>query len=566
MDAKIEILFYGERNWLDSMTKGEGKTLVLGFDALTFDYLDEFDLPNFSALRSSGTEAPLQSTHPPWTASAWPSLYTGVDPSYHGVYDFFQHGNGYPDDTSFVTRSDVRAPALWNYLSSEGIPSIVLNMPVSNSADQVNGVLIPGYLSPESASGYPNGIRKEIEEAIGEYRIYSRAETAEDKDEKLAGYLELIDLRRQAAEHLLATVEWEVAIIQVQKTDAVFHQFSNRSAHRQVYSAADELVGSIMDAVDQETNIVVCSDHGIGPVTGYRIYVNEILQQHGFVESTEGGGKVQIGDEKRRMMGEEDEAVPEEENSSPVAQAIGGVASTLDRIGMSPADIYAIAQQLGIAPLLLRALPEDVREGLQNRENVDWRRSMAYCRSRNELGVRINLEGRDPHGIVSKSEYEVVRDEIIEILSTLRTPDGNYAFEFVERREAVYDGPYTEDACDILFRPKEMNNIVELQLTGRKFLPADSFDHKKQGVFIGAGPAFNPEANIQELSITDIAPIIMALSECSVPARMAGKVPEELLRTQPSRREYTDVEFATGNSNEPIDNQMEERLEDLGYL
>ena len=547
------------------MRDEDGRTLVLGFDALTFDYLDEFDLPNFEALRSDGIEAPLRSTHPPWTASAWPSLYTGVDPSHHGVYDFFQHEDRYPDETTFVTRSDVHAPAIWNYLSARGVPSIILNMPVSNPADRMNGVLIPGYMGPEDAPGHPDGIREHLTETIGEYRVYSHAETSADKDEKLAGYLELIDLRRRAATHLLANFDWEVAVIQVQKTDAVFHQFTERAAHHQVYEAADDFVGSVLDVVGEETNVVVCSDHGIGPVTGYRIYVNQILANHGFAETTDEGGRVGIGDEKRRLMGRDGTAVEATTGSSSIARTINGIASVLDRAGASPADVYAVAQRLGVASQLVRLVPKSVRKGLESRKHVDWRRSKAYCRSRNELGVRINVAGRDPHGIVSDEEYETVRDEIVALLSGLRTPDGEPAFEFVERREAVYDGPYSDEACDVLFMPREMNNAVELELTGRTFLPADTFDHKRNGVFVGRGPAFETGATIGELSITDVAPIVMALADCPIPERM-NELPPGLLRARSSREAYPDVEFATGTDETPADDRMEERLADLGYL
>ncbi|MFC6798826.1 alkaline phosphatase family protein [Haladaptatus sp. DYSN1] len=98
-----------------------GKILVLGFDALDFEYLNRFsdELPNFASLRSKGVATPLASTMPPWTGSAWPSMYTGVDPSYHSVYDFFSHDARAPTESTLITRNDVRAPALWNYLTEK---------------------------------------------------------------------------------------------------------------------------------------------------------------------------------------------------------------------------------------------------------------------------------------------------------------------------------------------------------------------------------------------------------------------------------------------------------------
>ena len=203
-----------------NQTARANQTIVLGFDALDFRYLDKFsdELPNFEALREKGIEAPLDSTHPPWTGSAWPSMYTGTDPSYHNAYSFFDYGNNYPNEAELLSRRNVKAPALWNYLSSIGEPSIVLNVPVTHPVEPIKGVLIPGYLATEDAPGFPKGIRDELNDALDQpYRIYSSHELSDEKSKKLQGYTELIKMRKRAATYLLKEFEWSVAVIQVQK-------------------------------------------------------------------------------------------------------------------------------------------------------------------------------------------------------------------------------------------------------------------------------------------------------------------------------------------------------------
>ena len=562
------------------------RTVVLGFDALVLDYLDDFSLPNFDALREQGVEAPLRSTHPPWTASAWPSMFTGTDPGEHGVYDFFDHGVNYPNDASIVTRETVGAPALWNYCSARELSSIVLNMPITYPADRISGTLIPGYLAPETAPGHPEGIREELNEALGtEYRIYSRAETAEDKRAKLAGYLDLIDLRRRSAKHLLETREWDLAVIQVQKTDAVFHNFTELDTHRQVYEAADELLGTVLGVVPENTNVIVCSDHGIGPVPGYRIYVNEVLRDHGLVETTADGGEASLGAAKHRLLdGTSDidgtdgaDATDEPGGSSepddtggeggrgafsPAAAAVGAATSVLGRVGVTPADVYSTAQRFGFANALKTLIPDDARAGAT--EVVDWPASKCYCRGRNELGVRINLDGREPAGIVPESEYEQVREEVIAVLSGLETPDGDRAFEWVRRREEVYDGPRVEDACDVLFMPEQLDHVVETRLVGRQFVRAEGYDHKPFGSFIASGPAFH-DPEIDDLSLVDVAPIVMASLGQPVPERMGGTVPDGLLASSVSTAAYADVAVDTG-ADDVTDERITERLSDLGYL
>ena len=114
------------------MHQGNAPTVILGLDALSIEYVDQFDLPNIESLQERGVSASLRSTFPPWTGSAWPSIYTGVEPSHHGVYSFFDFSDGYPDEADLISRNDVRAPALWDYLSQVGTSSVVLNVPVTD--------------------------------------------------------------------------------------------------------------------------------------------------------------------------------------------------------------------------------------------------------------------------------------------------------------------------------------------------------------------------------------------------------------------------------------------------
>ena len=540
------------------------KTVVLGFDALDFRYLDEFrdSLSNFDALRSEGIEAPLESTFPPWTGSAWPSMYTGVDPGHHGVYGFFHYGTNYPDEATLASRNDVKAPALWNYLSSRDRPSIVLNVPVTHPADPIEGVLIPGYLAAEDEATHPPELREELREALGEdYRIYSRAEMSDDPDEKRAGYLDLIRMRGDAAIHLLTEHDWDVAVIQVQKTDAAFHNFDDAETFRRIYGAADEMLGRIRETVD-DANVIVCSDHGIGPVTGYNVYVNEILANRGFVETTDQASGSSLGREKAALTGQGSHG--SDDDSDLLVAALSAVGSVLSRVGLSPGDVYGLAQRAGVAPLLMKVVPRGYVSSVS--ENVDWRRSKAYCRSNTELGVRINLEGREPNGVVSEEEYEAVRDEIIDVFSDLRTPDGEPAFEFVKRREEVYDGPYAEDACDVLFMPTDMNNAVATRLIGSEFVPIEKYDHQQYGAFIADGPAFDGSVELDELALTDVAPTIMAAAGLPVPAAMTGAVPDGLLRGPVTREAYEDVAFGGGADDRSDEEEMEDRLESLGYL
>ena len=540
----------------------DARTIVIGADALDFRYLDEFQdtMPNVDRLRRTGVEAPLRSTFPPWTASAWPSMYTGTDPSFHGVYDFFRF-DGYPDEGSLVSRNDVQAPAIWNYLTGEGIPSVVVNVPVTHPAEPIEGVLIPGYLAPEDAAGYPDGVQDELSAALETpYRIYSRGEVSDDADEKFDGYLDLIELRKRAAVNLLTNRPWRLAILQIQKTDAVFHNFDDKRSFRKIYEAFDDFVGAVIDAIDEEVNVIICSDHGIGPVRSHRIFVNEVLRRHGYLETTEADGHESLHIDKRRLM----EPDPDEPDETSLDESILSLAAgALTWTGLPPARLYDLAKALRIEEKVLDLVPASlVRESLA--EHVDWRASSAYCGRETRLGIRINLEGREPAGVVQPHDYEQVRTDIIDLLRDLRTPDGDLAFERVLRRDELYDGPQIDNAPDIILHPNRMDNSLSTAVYGRQFLPENAYDHKLDGVFVGHGPAFDGGATLEQMSLTDVAPVVMALSGCPVPRRITGEVPPGLLSIPTSRRSY-DVPYATSSRTTEDESSVTERLEDLGY-
>jgi predicted AlkP superfamily phosphohydrolase/phosphomutase len=561
-------------------------TLVVGLDGADFRYLDRFadDLPALSSLRERGVETPLRATHPPWTGSAWPSVYTGVDPAHHGVFDFFDYREAYPDEAPVVDRNDVDAPAVWNYLTDRGVPSVVVNVPVTHPAEPVAGVLVPGYLGAADEPCHPRGTRQRLREALGHpYHVYSEFETAPASDRKIAGYVDLVQERAAAASHLLATEDWQFAMVQVQKTDAVFHNSTDPADFRRVYRAADDLVAALLEACERPVNVLVCSDHGIGPVTGYDVCVNDVLAAHGLVEATHETTDRSLV--RVKESGDDDERSEADATAGRSAGAAGGDSrtggtdadqpdvleralragvATARRVGVEPGSVYRLLRRVGVADDLAERLPADLKRSAVR--GVDWRSSRAYCRRGSEQGVRVNLAGRDPDGVVDPGEYEAVRTAVMAALSELETPEGEPVFEFVRRREAVHDGPHAEAAPDVCFRTTDMNHTVLTQLYGTRTVPTESFSHKQRGVFLAAGPDVDVAWDGGELALPDVAPVAFALLGRPVPDRTTGSVPPDLVGHAPTRADYGDVAFARGDPHDRDEAAVHERLRDMGYL
>lgn len=88
-------------------------------------------------------------------------------------------------------------------------------------------------------------------------------------------------------------------------------------------------------------------------------------------------------------------------------------------------------------------------QGKRLADDVDWLRTSAYAVGFN--GVYLNLAGRSPRGRVTARDKEGVLDEIEQSLLAWRDPEnGKRVVQRVYRPEAVYSGPYVDEAPDLI--------------------------------------------------------------------------------------------------------------------
>lgn len=543
------------------MSDGSGDldTLLIGIDAAcepVFDRLYETDsIPNLEALIERGTSAPLTSQIPPWTPSAWPSMYTGVNPGKHGVYGFVAF-DGY--DWEVVTSNHVREHALWTLLDRHDLTSVVVNVPVTHPPDEIDGAIVPGFIGPESPRSHPEGILEEIREAIGEYRVYpnySRGNQNYTDDEKMEEYCTLARMRGEAFRYLTGRFEPDFGFVEFQKTDTVFHEFEGDVEKvRQIYEATDEQIGRILEECDPD-RVFVASDHGIGPYENYEFRVNEFLREEGYVETITGGKGMPSWNPIRDQL----RAGEEETRWDP--STVERLAAKAASIGITPSQVGALLRRVGLESVVKQYVPSGVTR--TGSKQVDFAGSRAYMRARTELGVRINLEGRDPEGKVPEERYEDVRDELIERLSRVETPDGDPVFGEVVPREEYFHGPYVDEAVDVLAVPNEFEQFLSAQLVGTQFgPPTEPWNHKLEGLFVAAGEGIDADADLSGAHLFDVAPTIMAALGVPHSDRMDGSA-------LPVVEEGESMEYPTYSDEDATtagDGTVEERLADLGYL
>ncbi|WP_440765724.1 alkaline phosphatase family protein [Natronorubrum sp. DTA7] len=536
-------------------------TLLVGIDAgclPVFERLFEDDrIPTIERLCSAGVTAPLESQIPPWTPSAWPSIYTGVNPGKHGVVGFVGY-DGY--DWHVTNNDDVNEHPIWTLLDRHDRSSVVVNAPVTHPPDEFDGAVIPGFLGPEDPACHPDGLLDEVRDAIGDYRVYPKYTRDDDtvtETEKIEEYQRLVRMRGEAFRYLVGEFEPDFGFVQFQKTDTVFHEFDgDEEMVDRVYEATDEQLDEILETCDPD-RVFLVSDHGMGPYDGYEFRINEFLRDEGYLEVTTGGKGMPSWTPMRRRLREGEECETWEPGTAARA------ASVAARFGITARRLRAALERVGLAEFAIQHAPGGVSRTAN--EQVDFADSKAYVRARTELGVRINLEGRDPSGVVPPEAYEELRERLIRKLRTVETPDGEPFFETVAPRERYFHGDYVEDTVDIVTIPNGFDHMISEQVAdGDYFGPAEPWNHKLDGIFVATGKGIDDEGALERAHIFDVAPTVLAAMGVPYSDRMDGNVvPVVDPVVSTSYAAYDDE--SEGERTEP-DDDVTERLADLGYL
>ncbi|MFC2037390.1 alkaline phosphatase family protein [Chloroflexota bacterium] len=503
------------------------KIMAIGLDGATLDLIEPWaqagELPTFRRLMAEGAYGPLRSTIPPMTAPAWTSFMTGKNPGKHGLYDWiYRHSNSY--SVSPVTAAHCKEPTLWSLLSSAGRRVCIVNVPMTFPASPVNGVMISGLPAPSTQATitYPSDLLAEIEKEVGEYLLYpdpGQAYSDQGVDAFLEDLYRTADTRLRVLGYLRDQEDWDFCMLVLNGTDTVQHAMwkymspdhplhdpSKRSKYGDAilryFQYVDRVLAQIVTSLDDDTTLILMSDHGFGPFHKF-IHLNNWLRQQGWLQI----------------------------RSTPKAR----IKSTLSQLGFTPMKIYDLLMRCGLGALKREVVRGGGQGLLRNLflsfDDVDWQHTTAYALG-NVGQIRLNVRGREPQGLVEPGEqYEAARDEIIARLGELCDPQtGEQVVEAVYRREEVYWGHSMEQAADIVFIPTRLeyfgfgeyefgsNEIVEAMKRGI------SGTHRLNGMVLLWGKKILAGTHLKDAQIFDLAPSILHLMGEPVPQDMDGRV------------------------------------------
>jgi predicted AlkP superfamily phosphohydrolase/phosphomutase len=519
------------------------RVLLIGWDGADWRILDPLmeqgALPNLQALISRGQRDVLRSTIPTHSWAAWPSFMTGVDPVDHGVYDILETKAGthksYP-----VTYKSIKERTFLADLDAAGKEAVYIDLPLTFPPPQIKGRLLAGGVLPKGPSvSHPADLQDTLAAAGAPWEINGMSWTTyRNKPEAyLDEALEVTGKRIKATEWLMDNSDWDFLMSVWVSVDRTQHCLSNYvgpdhpeyAANRgttiyskvvDVYKQLDDALGSFLARTNEDDTILFVSDHGFQSCSR-AVNMDHLLSKFGYLHFDASNmiyGPMQWG--------------------------------PIRTVARKAYDLLGLHGKVSL------------------KQPVKWSQTKAYTsiRSTGE-GVSINLAGREIDGIVDPADFEKVRDEVMERLSSFVDPEtGKKPVKEIYKREDVFHGKFEDTAPDILMVPAEQYSLTHAKSAVEK---ADwlAGDHRPEGVIIASGPNVKPFE--VEPKLVDMAPTILAALDAPAGIKHSGRVIHEIVGAADVTVDESINTGSTAGDSDLSDQEaaeMEEHLAGLGYL
>ncbi len=286
------------------------KVIVMGLDCATPQLLfDKFkgDLPNLSKLIDQGIHGKLRSAIPPITIPAWLCMTTGKTPGKLGLYGFKHRKHENYEDMWIANATAIKFDTVWSILGKNNKRSILVSLPPSFPPYKINGNMVGCFLTPDADSEYtyPPELKKELEGVVGEYIPDVKFRT-ENKRELLDELELMTEKRFEIIKYLLQNKPWEFFMFVEIGLDRIHHGFWKyfdtehhlyekgnpyEDAIRNYYKLLDKKVGEVLELLDDQTIVLVVSDHGAKRMKG-ALCINEWMMDEGYLVVRERPGSV----------------------------------------------------------------------------------------------------------------------------------------------------------------------------------------------------------------------------------------------------------------------------------
>lgn len=455
-----------------------------------------------SALEQRGVSGRMLSCTPPITVPAWMCMMSGKDPGELGVYGFRNRRGWDYEKLALFDSTRIRAEFLWDHVAARGGRSVVLNMPGTYPARKMAGGMISCFLTPsqESDWAYPPEWKQRVEKML-DGKPYPF-----DVEDYRGGDPMRIHQELQKAMHTRFAVAkrlWDE-----ERPDFFL----------MVEMAIDRIHHAAWQYLDPEH--------------------------------------------------------PRHDPSSPLAEAIhdmyvrldAEIAQFLEGVDESSTQILIVSDHgarrceggFCINEWLRRegylTLREESKDGVVEPRHIDWKRTQAWAEGGYYARIFLNVEGREPQGIVASDDYMRKRGEIQHRLQRLTSPDGKPLRVDCHKPEQIYrrvEGMPPDLLVvlgDYAWRAVARLNPEGLFTQGEGW-GLDGANHAPWGYYCLCRPGETDSGTVKDITIRDAAGLLF-----------------EEQKARNGNERGTCEEKAVQHSMHEEREAVEQRLRDLGYL
>ncbi len=452
------------------------KICILGLDCCAPEIIfNDERLTNIRRLMDTGVWGRLESVIPPITVPAWMCMSTSQDPGSLGVYGFRNRTDHSYGGLGFATSRSITAFAMWDQVAREGKKSIIVGVPPGYPPRKINGISVGCFLTPDTAKNeftHPPEIKQKLHELTGRYEVDVQGFRTDKKDWLRKEIFEMSRKQWTAVKWLIQNQPWDYFHYVDIGMDRVHHGFwdSYDTHHVQhvpgnpfqnvipeYYQWIDSQVGEVLEMLDNETIVLLVSDHGARRLDG-GFAVNEWLVREGLLSLEE-----------------------------------------------YPKQVTPLAKL-----------------------KVNWPRTKVWSEGGYYARVFLNVQGREPQGMIPQTDYERFRDELKAKFEALTDDKGKPLGTLVFKPEEIYKH-VRNVAPDLIvhFGGLAWRSIggvgygrlhVQENDTG-----PDACNHAQFGMFLLAAPNCPLRGEFAGAKLLDIAPTLLDLARYEIPPSMQGR-------------------------------------------
>lgn len=522
------------------MKKNKLKVIVVGIDGACWEIIEEckkhFKLQGFSLFLEKGLHGVLKTVIPPATSPAWKCYSTGLPPEKLDLFHWYVFDPKSKRIKLLTVKKNFKE--IWDYLSEHGFKCVVINTPLTYPK-KINGVLIAGPpLSGEKNFVYPKKYEK-ILKLLFKYRVCMRStlqisNLLPEKIHlllKMFGILEILRLaylRFKVAKYLWKKFSPDFMQVTIFYTDHAQHYLANEFDKRLLlllWKAIDRLLYNFIKSIEKtekdDVIFILMSDHGHTHFK-YTFLINNWLYRIGLL-------KIKLWPQvKNSAKSILFNLIRKNKPIRTFLLSKLGYSFLYKRLpnriaGLRIRDKHKTSVKEILYEFIRRVFKEHVfKLKITELVNViDWKRTLAFAPDWYYIFINADWNSK---------KFRKIREFLIKKLEDMRTPSKSQVFSSVVPGEIIFP----EDICkkygfSIIFIPEKSVRIdVKFCFANTCWMSVNhdewSSVHTLKGIFGVYGRNLQTGKFIGEISILELAPMILSLFGIEKPNKLSEKV------------------------------------------